>query len=74
MIADYNRTEYVSLEHSCDWMTYCTHHSDMDGPHYAHTDVFSDYFCQWMFYYTHHSNRDAPQNVHVDEPSDTLGH
>jgi len=31
MIAEYKRTEYVSLEHICYWMSYCTHHSDMDN-------------------------------------------
>jgi hypothetical protein len=30
MIADYNGTEYVALEHISDGMSYCTHYSDMD--------------------------------------------
>jgi len=47
MIADYNRTEYASLEHIYEWMSYCTHHSDMDAletPWYVHLDVNSDFF------------------------------
>jgi hypothetical protein len=39
MIADYNWTEYVFLEHSSDWTSYCTHHSDMDAPRYVYVDV-----------------------------------
>jgi len=70
MDADYNWTEYVSLEHVCDWTSYCKHHSDMDAPQYVHADELSDYLCYWMFYYTHHMNMDAPQYVHVDVPSD----
>jgi len=38
IIAEYNRTD-VSLEHICDWMSYCTQHSDMDAPHYMPIDV-----------------------------------
>jgi hypothetical protein len=69
MIADYNRTEYVSLEHACDWMSYCRLHSDMDTPQYVYVDVLSDVPFVWMFYYTLHSDMDAPQYVHVDVPS-----
>jgi len=43
MIADYNRTEDVSLEHICDWTSYCKHHSDMGAPQYVHVNVHSDY-------------------------------
>ena len=32
MNADYNKTEDVSLEHICDWTSYCTHHNNMDVP------------------------------------------
>jgi len=39
MIADYNRSEYVSLEHVCGWMSYCTHHSYMDAHQYVQVDV-----------------------------------
>jgi hypothetical protein len=42
MIAEYNRT-HVSLEHICDWMSYCTFHSDKDAPPYVHIDVPSYY-------------------------------
>jgi hypothetical protein len=70
MIYVYNRTEYVSLEHFCDCMSFCTHHSDMDAPQYVHVDVFSDFAVAWMFYYKHHSDMDAPQYVHVDVLSD----
>ena len=45
MTADYNRTEDVSLEHICDWTSYCTHHSNMDVPQYVHADVQSDDVC-----------------------------
>ena len=40
-VADYNRTEYVSLDDVCGWMLYCTHHSHMDAPQYVHVDVSS---------------------------------
>jgi hypothetical protein len=42
MIADYNKT-YVSLDHICDRMSYCTHHTHMDAPQYVHVDVSSGY-------------------------------
>jgi len=70
MVADYKRTKYDSLEQFCDWMTYCTHHSDMDLPQYVHIDEPSDSLCHCMFYYKHHSYKDAPQYVHVDVQSD----
>ena len=44
MMADY-KTEDVILEHFCDWMSYCTHHSDMDAPQYVHADVSLGYLC-----------------------------
>jgi len=72
MVVDYNRTEYVSLDHVCEWMSYCTHHSGVDVPQYVHVDVPSAYLCQWMFYYTHHSSMDAPQYVYVDVSSELL--
>jgi len=70
MSADYNWREYVSLEHVSDQTSCCTHHSDMDAPHYVHVDVPSDYLCYWMFSYTYHKNMDAPHYVHGDVPSD----
>ena len=42
MDTDYNRTEDVSLEHICEWTSYCTDHSDMDAPQYVHVDLHSD--------------------------------
>jgi len=45
MIADYNRTEYVSLEQFFDGMIYHTNHSDMDDLQYVPVDVPSDYMC-----------------------------
>jgi len=74
MIADYNGTEYVSLQKICDGIPYCTHHSDMDAPQYVHVDASSDSFCQGTFYYTHHSHMDAPQCVHADVSSDHFCH
>ena len=62
--ADYNRTGDVSLDHSYDWTSYCTHHSDMDDPQYVQVDVPSDVADSWMFYYTHHSDMDGPQYAH----------
>ena len=70
MTAEYNRTEYVSLEYICDWMSYYTHHSDMDSLQCVRVDVTSDYFCHCMFYYRHHNGVDAHQYVHADVPSD----
>jgi len=70
MVADYNRREYVSLEHICDWMSYFTHNSDMDAPQYVHVDVLSDSLCHWTFYYTYHSHMDATEYVLVDEQSE----
>ena len=70
MGADYNRREYVSLEHVSDWTSYCTHHSNTDAPHYGLADEPSDYLCYWMFYYTHHINMDAPHYVYGYVPSD----
>jgi len=49
MVADYNRTVYVSLEQICDWMYYGTHHSDKDTRQFVHNDVPSDYLYHWMF-------------------------
>jgi hypothetical protein len=49
MSVDYNRTEDVSWEHFFYWMSYCTHHSDMDAPQYVHVDVLSDVAVAWMF-------------------------
>ena len=66
MDADYNRTGDVSLDHSYDWMSYCTHHSDKDAPQYVNVDVHLNVSDSWMFYYTHHSNMDTPQYVHAD--------
>jgi hypothetical protein len=44
MGADYNRTEYVSLEYVCDETSYYTYHSNMDPSQYVHADVLSSYF------------------------------
>jgi hypothetical protein len=70
MTADCNRTEDVSLEHICDWMSSCTHHSDMDAPQYVYTDVYSNVAVAWMFCYTLHSDIDTPQYVRGYVPSD----
>jgi hypothetical protein len=72
MDANYKWTEYVSLEHICDWTSYCTFHSDMDAPWSVHVDVPSDIPVSCIFCYTHHSDMDAPQYVHADVPSDYL--
>ena len=55
-------------------MSYRTHHSNMDAPHYVHFDATSDDGVAWKFYYTHHSDMDDPQYVHSDVPSDSLSH
>jgi len=67
-IADYNGAD-TSLDHICDWMSYCIHHSKMDAPQYVHVDIPSVYMFYWMFYYTLHIDMDAPQYVHADVPS-----
>ena len=66
MDADYNRIEYVSLDHVCDWTSYYMHHSYMDALQYVYVDVLSSYFWYWMFYYTPHSYMGAHQYVYVD--------
>jgi len=66
MDADCNRTEYISLEHICDWTSYCTHHNDVDPSQYVHADVHSYVPDAWMLYYTHHGDMDTPHYVHVD--------
>ena len=38
MIDEYNRTD-VSLENVCDWISYCTCHSDIDTPQYEPINV-----------------------------------
>jgi hypothetical protein len=43
MDADYNGTGDVSLDEIFDWMSYCTHDSDMDAPQYVYIDVASEY-------------------------------
>ena len=70
MDAAHDRTGDVSLDLSCNWMSYCNNHSEMDAPQYAHADVPSGYLFDWMFYYTNHSDMDAPQYVHVHVHSD----
>jgi hypothetical protein len=69
MNADYSSTEDVSLGYICDWMSYCTHHSDMDARQYVQVDVPAHYLRVWMFYYKHHSDMDVPQYVDADVPS-----
>jgi len=70
MTADYNGTDNVSLEQICDWMSYCTHHSNMDAPQNVHVYVLSDVPVACMFSYTQHSSMDTPQYVDVDVSSD----
>jgi hypothetical protein len=72
MDGDYNWTGDVSLKHVCDRMSYCTHHSDKDVPHYANVYVPSSNWCYWMFYYNHHSDMDVPQYVLADVSSGHL--
>jgi hypothetical protein len=43
MTADFNRTEDDSLEHICDWTSFCIYHNDMDVPQYVHADVPSEH-------------------------------
>jgi len=74
MDADYNWTEYVSLEHVCDSTSYCTQRNDMDPSQNVHVDVLSSYIWYWMFYYTLHSNTDVSQYAHADVPSEQPGH
>ena len=50
-----NMIGYISLEHTCDWMSYYKHHTDIDDPHYIQDDAPSDYLCQCTLYYTYHS-------------------
>jgi hypothetical protein len=59
----YNWLEDDSLEHVCDWISYRTHHNDMDAPQYVLVDVISDIQGAWMIYHTHHNDIYAPQNV-----------
>jgi len=47
---DNNMTGDISLEYTCDWLSYYTHHTDMDDPQYVHNDVLLDYGCQQMLY------------------------
>jgi len=51
----------VPSEHFCEWMSYYTHHSDMDDLQYVHVDVPSVYTCSCMSYYTHHKDMYVPQ-------------
>jgi len=41
-------TQYVNVDalsgYAVDWMSYYTHHSDMDAPQYEHVDELSEYF------------------------------
>ena len=39
---DNNMRGDISLEHTCDWLSYCTHHTDMDDPQYVEDDAPSD--------------------------------
>jgi hypothetical protein len=57
-----NMREEISLEHTCDWLSYYKHHKDMDDPKYVH-EVPSDYLWPWMFYFSYHSQVDAPLYV-----------
>jgi len=50
-----NMIGYISLEHTCDRISYYKHHTDMDDPQYVHDDVPTDYLCERMLYYTCHS-------------------
>jgi len=43
MDADYNRIGDVSVEYSCYWTSYSTHHRDMDIPQYVRVDVPAGY-------------------------------
>jgi len=52
---DNNMRGDISLEHTCDWLSYCTHHTDMDDPQYVEDDAPSDYRYQWVLYYSYHS-------------------
>jgi len=45
-----NTREEISLEHTCDRLSYYIHYTDMDDPQYVHDDVPSDYVCQRMLY------------------------
>ena len=70
MNADYNRTEDVSLEHICNWMSCCTRHNSMDVHQYVHADVLSHVSDAWMFYDIHYRSMDVHHYVHVYVPSD----
>jgi len=58
-----NMREEISLEHTCDWLSYYIHHTDMNDPKYVNDDAPSDYLHQQMLYYSYHSHMDAPQYV-----------
>jgi len=53
MNADYNRPD-GSLEHICTWMSYCTHHSDMDTPQCAKVYVHSGVLFHYVLLHTSH--------------------
>jgi hypothetical protein len=54
----------ISLEHSCDWLSYYIYHTDMDDAQNVYDDVPSDYLCQRILYYTYR-HMDVPQYVTI---------